>query len=94
MKGFKGTPNREGRPAGAKNKLSNEIREMIHLLVSDNLPQLQQDLNDMKPTDRVKAVLELASFVVPKLKAIEFVDATETNFFQPVVIKFRDEKND
>jgi len=93
MTGFKGTRNENGRPKGAVNKNTTEIREHFQNLVSDNLEQLNDDLNSLEPLQRLKIVIELAKFVVPTLKATELTAVTE-NGFNPVTIQFTRQLDD
>ena len=71
-KGQTGNPN--GRPVGSPNKTTAEIRKAFQLLVSNNIDTLQADLDSMKPTERVKAMLELMKFVLPTLRAVEITE--------------------
>ena len=71
-KGQTGNPN--GRPIGSPNKTTAEIRNAFQLLVSNNIDTLQADLDCMKPTERVKAMLELMKFVLPTLRAVEITE--------------------
>ena len=87
MTGFKGIRNENGRPKGAVNKTTTEIREHFQNLVSDNLEQLDSDLKGLEPLQRLKVVIELAKFVVPTLKATE-LKAVSENGFNPIVINF------
>lgn len=89
--GFKGTINREGRPKGAVNKTTTEIREHFQNLVSDNLEQLDSDLKSLEPLQRLKLVIELAKFFVPTLKAIEVTETSENLFkgFNPITITLK-----
>ena len=69
----------EGRPKGSVNKSSNEIREAFQMLLEDNLPTLQRDISSLEPKQRVKFMLELASFIIPKMKSVDLKeDKTET----------------
>ena len=61
----------EGRPKGSVNKSSNEIREAFQMLLEDNLPTLKRDISSLEPKQRVKFMLELASFIIPKMKSID-----------------------
>ena len=67
-----------GRVKGTANKVTNKIRGHFEKLLSNNLSKLQSDLDALEPKDRIKALLELAKFVIPTLKAteIDFNDAT------------------
>ena len=61
----------EGRPKGSVNKSSNEIRETFQLLLSNNLEKIQDDLNELEAKDRIKLLLDLASFIIPKMKSVD-----------------------
>ena len=60
-----------GRPKGSKNKNSQSIRDAFEKLIENNLPKLQKDLNSLEPKDRLKMIIDLASYVLPKLRSIE-----------------------
>ena len=61
----------EGRPKGSVNKSSNEIRETFQLLLENNLEKLQEDLNELEPKDRIKLLLDLSNYILPKLRSID-----------------------
>lgn len=79
MKGLK----TGGRKAGTPNKDVKELTQNVQLLVENNIDKLQDDLDKLKPVDRVKAITELAKFVLPTLKAVE-LDTAET--FNPIIL--------
>jgi hypothetical protein len=93
QKGYTNNPN--GRPKGTQNKNLAPIRENFSMLLSNNMERLQLDLNELTPRDRVRAILDLARFVVPTLKSIE-LDATieTTQSFKPIIINFGDTETD
>ena len=68
---FRGTPNTNGRPKGSTNKATSKVREAFTQLVEQNLNQMQQDLDSLDPKDRIKLIIDLANFTIPKLRAIE-----------------------
>jgi hypothetical protein len=74
-----------GRKKGTPNKDTREIRDNFQTLIEGNIEQLQQDLKDMSAKDRVKAILDLARFVIPTLKAVEQTTTQEHNI-QPLII--------
>lgn len=65
-----------GRTKGTPNSETKKIRECFALLVSNNLEQLEADLISLRPKDRVEAIISLAKFCVPTLKAVEYEDTT------------------
>jgi hypothetical protein len=70
-----------GRKAGTPNKATTEIKEAFQMLLEDNLPTLQRDISSLEPKERVKFMLDLASFIIPKMKAIDVKsENTETVF--------------
>tara|TARA_R100001460_G_scaffold1721_2_gene6256 strand:- start:1583 stop:1873 length:291 start_codon:yes stop_codon:yes gene_type:complete len=83
--------NKNGRPKGSKNKNTTAIRERFQELIEDNYEQLEKDLRAMRASERVKAIIDLAKFVLPTLKATE-VDLTTSNNFQPITIEWKSEK--
>jgi len=69
----------EGRPKGSVGKSNNKIREAFQMLLEDNLPTLKRDISSLEPKERVKFMLELASFIIPKMKSVDLkADKTET----------------
>lgn len=68
-KGRSGNP--KGRPRGAKGKAPAMLAEQVHHLVEDNIEQLKTDLKALSPADRVKAIIKLLDFVIPKFSKIE-----------------------
>ena len=71
-----------GRKAGTPNKATTEIKEAFQMLLEDNLPTLKRDISSLEPKERVKFMLDLASFIIPKMKAIDVKsENTETITF-------------
>ena len=60
-----------GRPKGSVGKSNNKIRETFQLLLENNLEKLQEDLNELEPKDRVKLLLNLSNYILPKLRSID-----------------------
>jgi hypothetical protein len=76
-----------GREKGVVNKTTAQTRELFQSLVDANAEQIKLDLAELKPVERVKAIIELAKFCVPTLKAIDYTDNTPVEK-QPVKIIF------
>jgi hypothetical protein len=83
---FKGTINKNGRTPGTPNKVTSEVRESFNHLLKNNVDKIQDDINQLKPYERVKVILELAKFVLPTLKAMD-IDASDMNF-KEIVFEF------
>ena len=71
--------NRKGRTSGSKG-VTTEIRNKYLQLIENNFEQLEQDLQTLKASERVKAIIELSKFILPTLKATEMSLSNETKF--------------
>ncbi len=63
--------------AGVSDKISMQTREHFQMLVEANLSRLQEDINSLEPKDRVKVIMELATFILPRLNAIDITTGGE-----------------
>lgn len=70
--------------AGKKNRTTEETRERFKDLLESNFDKIQEDLEQLAPEQRIKALLDLAKFVLPTLRSTE-LKAGEKDF-QPIVI--------
>ena len=62
---------------GVPNKTTNEVRKAFQLLVENNLPKMQKDLDSLEPKDRIKFILDMAKFILPQLQSISIDDLRE-----------------
>lgn len=62
---------------GVPNKSTNEVRRAFQLLVENNLPKMQNDLDSLEPKDRLKFMLDMARFILPQLQSISIDDLRE-----------------
>ena len=74
-----------GRNAGTPNKVTSEVREQFKQLLENNIAQMQNDIDELKPKDRIKVLLELSRFIVPTLKSTEWNLETGRGI-KPIVI--------
>jgi len=51
--------------------VTTEIRNKYLQLIENNIEQLEQDLQTLKASEGVKAIIELSKFILPTLKATE-----------------------
>lgn len=63
----KGTTNNpNGRPKGVPNKTTAELRELVSQIFAENMETLRADLQALEPQERVKIILQLATYILPK----------------------------
>ena len=60
-----------GRTPGAVGKVTNKVKKAFTKLLENNLDRLQDDLDKLDAKDRLKIMLELASYTIPKLKSVD-----------------------
>jgi hypothetical protein len=56
------------------------------------LATLENDLKELEPKDRIRAILDLSKFILPTLKATELITSTDSRF-QPILINFENDIN-
>jgi len=64
--GLSGNP--QGRPKGSKNKTTSDIKEKWRQILENQMKTLEQDLEEMKPDERVKLIASISEFFIPKLQ--------------------------
>lgn len=79
-----------GRPKGAKNKVTNDIKLKFETLLNDNLTTLQSDIDKMQPRWRVHYILELAKYVIPTLRATDIDLTTNEDNFKIITLNMPD----
>lgn len=62
--------NPEGRPKGAINKTSQQLRETITDFLTENFDKIKQDFHDLKPRERSRLYCDLLRYGLPQLQAI------------------------
>lgn len=61
-----------GRPKGAKNKASGQMRDLIQQLFDDNFDKIQEDLESLEAKDRLKFLSDLLPYLLPKLQSTTY----------------------
>ena len=88
--GTSGNP--KGKPKGATNKNTKELRGKISLILNNNIDKVQTDLEQLQPKDRLNVLLQLMKFVTPQLKQVEIEQQEQEQSFRPIIIDFTNEK--
>jgi len=75
------TGNPDGRPKGARNKITTEVKQKIDQIINNNIEKFESDLEDLEPKDRLMIMTRLLEYVLPKNRNIE-IDLQE----MPVIV--------
>ena len=73
-----------GRKKGTPNKDTKQLREKIEALLTDNWEQINEDLKEVTPKERIDAYTKLLEYSVPKLNRTELKG--ENSRFTPITI--------
>lgn len=65
----KGTPKTGGRVKGTPNKVTYSLKEWINSLIRRNQKQIELDLEEIEPKERLQILLKLLEYIIPKAKA-------------------------
>ena len=65
-RGQSGNP--KGRPKGAKNKISKDLRELIDVFLNENFEYVKNQFRELSPRDQIKFFTDLLPYAIPKLQ--------------------------
>jgi hypothetical protein len=74
--------NLNGRPKGALNRTTEQMRLTINRAVNNTLNTIQTDLEELKKTDPVKALelsMRLMEYAMPKMRSIDLKGSIEVD---------------
>lgn len=74
--------NANGRPKGALNRTTEQMRLTINRAVNNTLNTIQSDLEELKKTDPVKALelsMRLMEYAMPKMRSIDLKGSIEVD---------------
>jgi len=80
QKGNSGNPS--GKPKGATNKTTKELREIFQKIIEKNIKTLSRDLQAVGPETRVKLLIQMAEFILPKLQRTELNTGRENETWE------------
>jgi len=59
-----------GRQKNTPNKLTSELRNLVKIIVSNQLENVESDLKKIKPHQRLELIIKLMNFIIPKQNSI------------------------
>jgi|TARA_R110002111_G_scaffold242468_2_gene304432 hypothetical protein len=59
-----------GRQKGTPNRMTKELRVVLKDLLHQELEQIQEHLNALKPKERIELLIKLMPYVLPKVTSI------------------------
>ncbi len=71
MSRLKGTPKTGGRKAGTPNKISVGLKDFISKLLFKNRKQMEKDLQELQPKERLFILEKLMQYVIPKQREFD-----------------------
>lgn len=85
-RGISGNP--DGRPKGAKNKVTAALMEKINKIVESSLDTIESDLAALEPRDRLRLIIQLLNYALPKRQsvAIPFAFDEDDNAFDNRIV--------
>ena len=66
----KGTPKTGGRKKGTPNKVTTDVKTWLAGLIDNNRKQVEDDLSQLEPKERIMIFERLLQYVVPKQQAV------------------------
>ena len=94
-KGFSGNPS--GRPKGAGNKTTFQLREMITGFLENHFEAVVRDFGDLQPRERVKLYCDLLQYGLPKLQTVQLESEFDTLSdcqLQTIIDRLKNDNND
>jgi len=86
--------NRNGRPKGAKNKVSFDLRVKINDFLSENFDEILTEFKQLDPKDKVNYFIKLMEYSLPKLRSIEVEQPEQKNIGITVIVDSEDTKKE
>jgi hypothetical protein len=86
---FKGV-RQNGRVKGQLNKTTTDVKKIYSQILENNIENIQSDLDKLEPLNRIKILIQLSEFIVPKMRSIDVVADVSTINIQPLIIDLND----
>tara|TARA_B100000767_G_scaffold43668_1_gene37703 strand:+ start:143 stop:394 length:252 start_codon:yes stop_codon:yes gene_type:complete len=63
-----------GREIGTPNKTTSELRRVLKHMIDDELKNLQDNINELDPKERIELLIKLLPYVMPKVQTVSARD--------------------
>jgi hypothetical protein len=71
MSRTKGIQKTGGRAKGTPNKMTTEVKAWLAGLIDKNRRQIERDLEQLEPKDRILMLEKLMQYVIPKMQSVD-----------------------
>ena len=75
-----------GRKKNTPNHSTKELRNIIQCLLENNINNLQTDIDELLPKDRISVILKLSSLCLPSLQNIAIQNENENDKLEQITI--------
>jgi len=62
-----------GRQKGTPNKVTSTVKDWLAQLIDNNRKQVERDLKELEPIERLRIIEKLMGYVVPKQQAVSAI---------------------
>ena len=76
----KGTPKTGGRTKGTPNKTTSTVKEWLSTLLDDNRAQIENDLRNIEPAERIRVFALLLNYLIPKRQTVSIEAEMEAEY--------------
>lgn len=76
-----------GRQAGTPNKITGTLKDFVANLIDDNRQQIIDDLQDLRPKERLAVIERMMQYVLPKQQAVS-ADVSPDLISKELVIRY------
>lgn len=73
-----------GKPKGASNTLTREIRGVLKEMMSGEIQNLPKYLNELEPKEKIEIIIKMLPFILPKVNTVHYTENEPKDFSDPL----------